>query len=36
MLFSENYYRDLIAKLGIPEMPIKKVIFNPVHLDKCE
>ena len=27
MLFSENYYRDLISKLGLPEMPIKKVSF---------
>ena len=25
MIFSEEYYRDLIAKLGLPEMPIVKV-----------
>ncbi|MGN0929880.1 MAG: hypothetical protein ACI4N3_04530 [Alphaproteobacteria bacterium] len=36
MLFSENYYRDRISKLGIPEMPIKKVVFNPDNLFKCE
>ncbi len=28
MIFSEEYYRDLIAKLGLPEMPIKKVYYN--------
>lgn len=36
MLFSENYYRDRISKLGIPEMPIKRVVFNPDNLSKCE
>ena len=25
MLFSQEYYRDLISKLGLPEMPILKV-----------
>lgn len=28
MLFSEDYYRDLIAKLGLPEMPITKVKYQ--------
>ncbi len=28
MLFSEEYYRDLIAKLGLPEMPILKVTYQ--------
>ncbi len=35
MLFTENYYRDLIAKLGIPEMPIKKVLFKKDYLSNC-
>ena len=28
MLFSEEYYHDLIAKLGLPEMPILKVSYK--------
>ncbi|MDR2098994.1 MAG: hypothetical protein LBO78_03140 [Rickettsiales bacterium] len=28
MLYTEDYYRDLIAKLGLPEMPIAKVAFR--------
>ena len=28
MLFSEEYYHDLIAKLGLPEMPILKVKYQ--------
>jgi len=28
MLFSEEYYHDLIAKLGLPEMPITKVKYQ--------
>ena len=32
MLFSEEYYKDLIAKLGLPEMPISKVIYKGKNL----
>jgi hypothetical protein len=28
MLFTEDYYRDLISRLGLPEMPIRKVQFS--------
>lgn len=37
MIFSEEYYRDLIAKLGLPEMPIVKVTRkNPVAIDNIK
>lgn len=32
MLFSEEYYKDLIAKLGLPEMPISKVVYKGKNL----
>ena len=28
MLFSQEYYHDLISKLGLPEMPILKVSYQ--------
>lgn len=33
MLFTEDYYRDLISRLGLPEMPLRKVSLQQISFD---